>query len=80
MRNRLLLALTALLLALTARTGAAQTALRLRWALVGDSQAAFTLTNRDTKPLPRADGRSTSVRCTPPIRAAWEPGSTSRTY
>src|SRR6266850_153693 len=52
MRNRLLPALTALLLALTARTGAAQTALQLRWALVGDSQAAFTLTNRDTKPLP----------------------------
>ena len=52
MRNRLLPALTALLLAPTARTGAAQTALQLRWALVGDSQAAFTLTNRDTKPLP----------------------------
>ncbi|HTD70165.1 MAG TPA: family 20 glycosylhydrolase, partial [Gemmatimonadales bacterium] len=52
MRNRLLPALTALLLALTARTGAAQTALQLRWELVGDSQAAFTLTNRDTKPLP----------------------------
>ena len=50
------------LLALTVRTGAAQTqpALQLRWELVGDSitndqgvsRAAFTLTNRDTKALP----------------------------
>ncbi|MBI4419414.1 MAG: carbohydate-binding domain-containing protein, partial [Gemmatimonadetes bacterium] len=60
MRNRLLPALTALLLALTARAGAAQTALQLRWELEADvfqgasglSRAAFTLTNRDAKPLP----------------------------
>src|SRR5713226_1489264 len=59
MRNRLLPTLTALSLALTARAGAAQTALQLRWELVGDSiannqgasRAAFTLTNRDTKAL-----------------------------
>ncbi|HYT70639.1 MAG TPA: family 20 glycosylhydrolase [Gemmatimonadales bacterium] len=44
--------MTALGLALTARTGTAQTALRLRWELAGDSNAAFTLTNRDAKPLP----------------------------
>jgi len=65
MRNRLLAALAVLLLALTASAGAAQTpptppALQLRWELVGDSstgdwgvsRAAFTLTNRGTKPLP----------------------------
>ena len=60
MRNRLLPVLPALLLALTASAGAAQTALQLRWELVGDSitndwgasRAAFTLTNRDAKPLP----------------------------
>src|SRR5881296_2127449 len=60
MRNRLLAALPALLLALPARPGAAQTALQLRWELAGDSvatdfrasRAVFTLTNRDTKPLP----------------------------
>src|SRR5947209_4105304 len=59
MRNRLLPVLPALLLALTPRAGAAQTALQLRWELVGDSiandhgasRAAFTLTNRDTKVL-----------------------------
>src|SRR5712691_11832921 len=59
MRNRLLPALTALLLIVTARAGA-QTALQLRWELVGDSitndfaasRAAFTLTNRGPKPLP----------------------------
>ena len=59
MRNRLLPVLPALLLALTSRAGAAQTALQLRWELVGDSiandhgasRAAFTLTNRDTKAL-----------------------------
>src|SRR2546426_361912 len=59
MRNRLLPALTALLLTLTARAGA-QTALQLRWELVGASitndfaasRAAFTLTNRGPKPLP----------------------------
>ena len=52
MRNRLPPVSTALVLALTARTGAAQTALQLRWELAGDSNAAFTLTNRDAKPLP----------------------------
>jgi hexosaminidase len=59
MRNRLLAALPALLLAVTASTAAAQTALQLRWELAGDSvtsdggtsRAAFTLTNRDTKSL-----------------------------
>src|SRR2546426_12225653 len=59
MRNRLLPALTALLLTLTARAGA-QTALQLRWELGGDSiandfaasRAAFTRTNRAPKPLP----------------------------
>ena len=59
MRNRLLPVLPALLLALAPRAGAAQTALQLRWELVGDSiandhgasRAAFTLTNRDTKAL-----------------------------
>ena len=58
------LVLSACLLALPARTTIAQTAtptpLQLRWELVGDSvvtndqvfsRAAFTLTNRDTKPL-----------------------------
>jgi len=60
MRNRLLPALTALLLTLTARAGA-QTALplQLRWELVADSitndqgvsRVAFTITNRDTKAL-----------------------------
>jgi hexosaminidase len=60
MRNRLLPALPALLLAVTAPSVAAQTSLQLRWELVGDSmtsvwgvsRAAFTLTNRGTKPLP----------------------------
>src|SRR2546426_12575360 len=60
MRNRLLAALPALLLALPARPGAAQTALQLRWDVAGGSvatdfrasRAGFTLTNRDTKPLP----------------------------
>ena len=60
MRNRLLPALPALLLALTPGTGTAQTALQLRWALETDvfrgpqgfSRAAFTLTNHDAKPLP----------------------------
>jgi hexosaminidase len=50
-----------LLLALTAPTAAAPTALQLRWELAEDvfseggpglSRAAFILTNRDTKPLP----------------------------
>jgi len=49
MRNRLLLALS---LALAAGPVSAQTALQLRWELTGDTHAAFTLTNRDTKPLP----------------------------
>jgi hypothetical protein len=45
--NRLLAALPALLLALTPRTGSAQTALQLRWELVGDSiVAAFNATGR----------------------------------
>jgi hexosaminidase len=60
MRVKLLSILTVLFLALTPRTAAAQTALQLRWQLVrdvisgdqGESQAAFTLTNLDTKPLP----------------------------
>src|SRR6266508_4425221 len=52
MRNRLLPVLTVLSLALTARTSSAQTALQLRWELAGDTNAAFTVTNRDTKPLP----------------------------
>ena len=59
MRDRLLPALPALLLALMARAAAAQTPLQLRWELVGDSiandqatsRAVFTLTNRDTRPL-----------------------------
>src|SRR5437867_2849838 len=51
MRNRLPPVLSTLGLVLTARTGAAQTALQLRWELAGDSNAAFTLTNRDAKPL-----------------------------
>ena len=36
----------------SAKPSAAQTALLLRWDLETDSRAAFTLTNRDTKPLP----------------------------
>ncbi len=60
MRNRLLAALPTVLLALSPRAGAAQTALQVRWELVGDSiatdfaasRAAFTLTNRDARPLP----------------------------
>src|SRR5213080_3447278 len=60
MRNRLLPALPALLLTLAPGAGAAQTTLQLRWEFVGDSiandwgasRAAFTLTNRGTKPLP----------------------------
>src|ERR1043166_2816435 len=50
--HKRLLALPMLLLASTASTAGAQTALQLRWELVGDSNASFTLTNRDTKPLP----------------------------
>jgi hypothetical protein len=57
MREKLLPALPALLVALTTPTATAQTALQLRWELVGDviandqavSRAAFTLTNRDAK-------------------------------
>jgi len=52
MRNRLLPALPALLLTLTASAVAAQTTLGLRWELVGDSIAAFTLTNHGPKALP----------------------------
>lgn len=59
MRNGLLLALTVLVPALATAAGA-QSAIQLRWELVGDSstndggasRAAFTLTNRDKKPLP----------------------------
>ena len=61
MRNRLLAALTAFALVLPARFVAAQTALQLRWELLRDTSAGdrsgswaqFTLTNRDTKPLPK---------------------------
>jgi len=61
MRNRLVPALSVLLLAATATTAAAQTSLQLRWELLRDSTdgnrsgswAQFTLTNRDTKPLPK---------------------------
>jgi hexosaminidase len=52
MRNFLLFALTVLSWALAPGTAVAQTALQLRWELTGDTNAAFTLTNRDTKPLP----------------------------
>src|SRR5216110_2925620 len=52
MRHPLLAALPTLALALTPGAGAAQTALQLRWELSSDSNAVFTLTNRDTKPLP----------------------------
>ncbi|HSD32006.1 MAG TPA: carbohydate-binding domain-containing protein, partial [Gemmatimonadales bacterium] len=56
---RLLPAFPALLLALTTRPAAAQTAPQLRWELKEDvfqdaqgrSRAVFTLTNRDAKPL-----------------------------
>jgi hexosaminidase len=68
MPNRILLALPVLLLASTARSAAPQSAtppaalLQLRWELVGDSltsdggssRVLFTLTNRDTKPLPKS--------------------------
>ena len=46
--------LPAILLAFAAGPLTAQTALQLRWELVGDTQAAFTITNRDAKPLPAA--------------------------
>jgi hexosaminidase len=60
MHNRLLAALPALLLAVTPGAGATQMTLQLRWELERDvfpgaqglSRAAFTLTNRDAKPLP----------------------------
>src|SRR5947208_16144307 len=60
MRNRLLPALPALLLALAPSASAAQTTLQRGWEVVGDSvptawgasRVAFTLTNRGTKPLP----------------------------
>src|SRR5690348_15006018 len=70
MTNRILLALPVLLLASTASPAASQTAahapppfpLQLRWELVGDtssgdatgSMVQFTLTNRDTKQLPKS--------------------------
>jgi len=47
-------AFPAILLAFAAGPLMAQTALQLRWELVGDTQAAFTITNRDAKPLPAA--------------------------
>jgi len=50
MRYRLLA--TTLALVLMARTAAAQTSLQLGWELTNDTNATFTLTNRDTKPLP----------------------------
>ena len=61
MRKRPLFVLPVLLLASTATTAAAQTTLQLRWELVADtitaqnagSRVQFTLTNRDTKPLPK---------------------------
>jgi len=53
MRNRVLPLLAVVSLAFTAPPpAAAQTALQLRWEFTGDTNAAFTLTNRDTKPLP----------------------------
>src|ERR1700716_928417 len=60
MQNGLLPASLMLLLAFTPSTAAAQTALQLRWELVADSmtndggysRAAFTLTNRGSRPLP----------------------------
>ena len=42
MRSRLLPALITFSLALSSRASVAQTALQLRWELVGDSNAAFT--------------------------------------
>jgi hexosaminidase len=62
MRTRLLPPLLAVLWASTATTAVAQTALQLRWELLGDtltndggaSRALFTLTNRDSKPLPNS--------------------------
>lgn len=60
MRYRQLPVLAGLLTALAASPAAAQSSLQLRWELKEDlfrgtwalSRAAFTLTNRDTKPLP----------------------------
>src|SRR5438445_13860143 len=79
MRNRLLPALPALLLTLTARPVAAQTSPQLRWELVGDSIAVFTLTNRGTKPLPPSGwaiyynalhgARPRSSKCNGPCRS-----------
>ena len=46
--------LAALALAVTASPASAQTALQVRWELVADTQASFTITNRDAKPLPTA--------------------------
>ena len=61
MINRLPVLLAALALASSAATvAAAQAGLtlpnapQLRWELTGDTNAVFTLTNRDSKPLPRA--------------------------
>ena len=62
MRTRLLFALAVLQWACAATTAAAQTALQLRWELLSDtltndggaSRVLFTLTNRDSKPLPKS--------------------------
>jgi hexosaminidase len=51
MRTHHLSALAVLLLAGTT-TASAQTTLQLRWEITGDTNAAFTLTNRDSKRLP----------------------------
>ncbi len=59
MREKPFRALPVVLLVLATRTAAAQSALQLRWELASDvfeggrgrSQAVFTLTNRDAKPL-----------------------------
>ena len=61
MRQRLFAALIAITLVCPARSVTAQTNLQLRWELLRDttapnaagSWAQFTLTNRDTKPLPK---------------------------
>src|SRR6185503_4461210 len=52
MRTRHLLIALALACTAGASPVTAQTALQVRWELVSDTQAAFTITNRDTKALP----------------------------
>jgi hexosaminidase len=51
MRNCVLHGLLLAFLILIARTADAQTALQLRWEFVDETNAAFILTNRDSKPL-----------------------------